>query len=204
MVKNAITAGGLLLLIATSARAGLIFDVHEFTGKKLTFELSGTLDGPLPAVNRDFLYIVSTTPNDTDWVLGTFSTSNFDLPTFSPGGGFPTLVTGGDSSPANHAKMDFISDLSVGSAVTTTGPYFFETNLTFFVPANVDGLALYWGKSSSGASDESGTFLASDSNLSGPNAVVPEPSSLVLLTTVALGMCGYGWRRRRKKTQQVA
>ena len=194
---------GVLMCVAATAQAGIIFDVtgigpasHPYQ-QQMTFELSGSLDGPLPAFHRDKLYIVSTTPNDTDWVLSS-GLSTTAGPVFGPAAPPNTVnnfVHNGSSLPADYLELDYFGPLAVGQSTQSTGPYTTRFTFTTIVPGNVNGLALYWGRSSFSGAVDSGTFLASDSNLNGPNPV-PEPSSLILSFVATCAVIGY--RRSRQ------
>lgn len=171
-------------------------DVHPYD-QRLRYEFSGTINGPAPAFDRDKLFIVSTTPNDADWVVSSGATA-YVAPSF--GANFVSDFGYSDNFTADYLQMDFISNLSVGDSVTTSGPYLSRFTFVTISTGNIDGggLAVYWGRSSSTARRDSGTFLASDFNLTGPTSNVPEPTSLALLATGAFGFMGYSWRRKRK------
>ena len=49
-----------------------------------------------------------------------------------------------------------------------------------------------------GVTANDGEFIV-DNQLPGATAVIPEPSSFVLLGIGMTGLCGYGWRKRRKR-----
>jgi len=144
---------------------------------------------------------VSTTPGDADWVLSSGSAAFGGLQFDSTPA---TAFRFGNGSTQHNLSIPFFFNLSVGDTVTSSGPYTAFFTFNTILPDNIDGLALYWGRSNPGDLVSSGSFLAADFDLTGPTSAVPEPSSLALLAAGAVGMFAHGWRRRKASQCDVA
>jgi hypothetical protein len=68
-----------------------------------------------------------------------------------------------------------------------------------FFPSLLDGTAVFRVNLNSNTSGEPSFYDFAELTINGDAQVVPEPSSIVLFGMGAIGLFGYGWRRKRKQ-----
>jgi hypothetical protein len=107
---------------------------------------------------------------------------------FKPGGVINPADVASDANPSftgNH--NDYL-----------VGPVTFQLSYAGS-PTNVSGITFHWGTAAAGSDNTSGTVTGTGT-LNGTSGTVPEPTSIILLSTVFVGIMLIG----RKKRQQNA
>ena len=188
-MKHLIFAGALMeiLLFAGEASAAISVSNFQITTTTVSFNISGTLSGPLPLQSARTLFFVNTVPASPGFVLTPFvSSSSSQIWTGSQilDSSYP-LFTGSPSfSTGDYFGMAFASNLSVGEIVS--GSVFATFASGTFDPTAVSAIELVWGTSGDGSSFSGGS--------SQTTFAVPEPSSSMLFGLFGLGLAT---RRRR-------
>lgn len=189
--KAAILAASLISLgtLAGGANAAITLSDVSATSNTITFTIAGTIDGPAPAANTNFLFLSSSIDGASflsaqDFAPGTSGSGLI-------GGSAITLFFIENSSGNDRLSFGTISPFSAGDSVS--GTFTITTASNIIDPAALldDGVSLHWGRVTSdasvGASTHTGTFQGAFN--------VPEPSSALLLGLSAFGLTVA--RRRR-------
>ena len=169
-------------VLCTEARAAVTISDVTLTPTSVTFTINGTLP-TLTGFNENLLYVTNTIDLSASpgFALGEFITSSSS--SFSGTQTLNSMFTGSEAL-GDYFLVQFASDLVGSAAINGTFTANFST--TAFDPSQVSTLNFYWGRTDTAA--DSGTFL-------GTAAVVPEPSSVILLLG---GVAIAGLRRRRR------
>lgn len=163
-------------------------DNFSLTTTTVSFDISGTLAGPLPSSNRRVLSFVNSTAADPGFV----TPSGFEAPishTWTGSqtlmGSFPLFTGDPTFDTGDYFGLFFQSNITVGEAINGTVSATFATNT--FNPSEVSTINVIWG--SGGDSFSNGTLQDTVTVNS-----IPEPSSALL---VGLGVLAFLAIRKR-------
>ncbi len=167
ILASLLLATGFILQDADAAISITDFDLTETS---VSFNISGTIEGTLPAGTRDFLYFfnLSAPPR--------FSLGDSLVATSISFTGSQTLsqVSTGVSGSGDYFFLDFQDVFAAGESIS--GSFTATWSSPAFDPSATDSLNVYWGHNSTSAA--SGAFQTSV-------GVIPEPSAAALLAGAA-------------------
>ncbi|MDC0601945.1 hypothetical protein OAP14_02820 [Aliiglaciecola sp.] len=192
MKMKLLIANALLVLSTFSANAALIISNESIDTNSISFDVSGTIEGPTPQSGLAWLFFV-----DTNRANGWISASNTATITSNiMVNGSPNSVddfwveTDFGFSSHDRLTLNNNSNWSVGDILSGT------FSATWANAINLDdfnGLDIYWGRDSSGYDESNGTFQGSFLANSQP---IPNPPSLALLI---LGFMAMRWTSKKKQ-----
>jgi len=210
----------LILMVSPLARAGVIFDNG---GPDLGVGAATSTLGPGLFVGADDFQLApgATTLTDVHWWGGygsnlVSSVDNFTIRLFADNGGTPEETPSVLNMNVGNLNRVFTATAPNGLLAyaysVDIAPVQLQSNTVYYISivndfSVVGGTGWAWFASDTDTAlewariDDTGPWAQPGAigrafNLTG--AVVPEPSTLILLGTGAISLFGYGWRRKRK------
>lgn len=183
----------LLLLSSFNSHAGLIITNGSIDSTSISFDISGTIEGPIPQSGLNWLFLVDTS-RANGWI------NSFNIATITSNilvnglsNGVDDFWVEPDFSNSSHDRLTLNngSGWSIGDTLSGT---FTATWASAIDLSGFNGLDVYWGRDPASFDESKGTFQG---EFIRDRQSVPEPSTFAIF---ALGMVGLAFRRFKKQS----